>query len=118
MRDTQHVMSQQPQPHKPYTKDNVQLALSNIKCDQITSLRRAEAVYSVPRRTIQRRRDGKPSRRDCEPRSKRLTKLEEEVILQRILDKNLRGVPPSKLHVQDMADRLLRDRGGEPVGKC
>jgi hypothetical protein len=71
----------------------------------------------VPERTIQRRRDGKPSRRDCEPNLKSLTKLEEEVVVQRILDENLRGVPPSKLHVRDMADRLLRDRGGKPVGK-
>jgi hypothetical protein len=110
-------MSQQPQPLKPYTEADVQLALLDIKCDQITSLRRAEAVYSVPRRTIQRRRGGQHSRRDCEPNSKVLTKLEEEVIVQRILEENLRGVPPSKLHVRDMADRLLRDRGGEPVGK-
>jgi hypothetical protein len=71
----------------------------------------------VPERTIRRRRDGKPSRRDCEPNLKSLTKLEEEVVVQRILNKNLRGVPPSKLHVRDMADRLLRDRGGKPVGK-
>ncbi|KAF1922319.1 uncharacterized protein M421DRAFT_46444, partial [Didymella exigua CBS 183.55] len=71
-------MSQQPQPHKPYTEADVQLALSDIKCDQITSLRRAEAVYSVPCRTIQQQRDRKPSRRNCEPRLKRLTKLEEE----------------------------------------
>jgi len=95
----------------------VQLALSDIKCDQITSLRRAEAIYKVPERTIRRRRDGKPSRRDCEPNSKSLTKLEEEVIVQRTLDENLRGVPPSKLHVRDMADRLLRNRSGKSVGK-
>jgi hypothetical protein len=110
-------MSQQPQPYKPYTEADVQLALSNIKCDQIISLRRAEVVYSVPRRTIARRRAGKLSQRDSEPKLKRLTKLEEEVIIQRILDKNLRGVPPSKLHVRDIADRLLRNRSSEPVGK-
>jgi hypothetical protein len=46
-----------------------------------------------------------------------MTKLEEEVILQRILDENLRRVPPSKLHVRDIANRLLRDRGGKPVSK-
>jgi hypothetical protein len=110
-------MSQQPQPYKPYTEADVQLALLDVKCDQIASLRRAEKVYKVPKTTIRRRRDGKPSRRDCEPNSKSLTKLEEEVIIQRILEENLRGVPPSKLHVRDMADRLLRDRDGEPVGK-
>jgi hypothetical protein len=37
--------------------------------------------------------------------------------VQRILDESLRGVPPSKPHVRDMADRLLRERGGKPIGK-
>jgi hypothetical protein len=46
-----------------------------------------------------------------------LTKLEEEAIVHRILDEVLRGVPPSKANVRDMADRLLRDRGGKPTGK-
>ena len=110
-------MSQQPQPLKAYTEADVQLALLDVKRNQIPSLRRAEAVYKVPKTTIRRRRDGKPSRRDCEPNSKSLTKLEEEVIVQRILDENLRGVPPSKLHVRDIADRLLRDRGVKSVGK-
>ena len=48
---------------------------------------------------------------------KRLTKLEEEVVLHNILDASLRGVPPLKALVQDMADRLLRERGGKPTGK-
>ena len=37
--------------------------------------------------------------------------------MQRILDESLRGVPPSKAHVRDMANRLLRERGGKPTGK-
>jgi hypothetical protein len=37
--------------------------------------------------------------------------------MQRILDESLRGVPPSKAHVRDMANRLLRERGGKPIGK-
>jgi hypothetical protein len=37
--------------------------------------------------------------------------------VQRVLEESLRGVPPSKAHVQDMADRLLRERGGKPTGK-
>jgi hypothetical protein len=37
--------------------------------------------------------------------------------VQRILDKPLRGVPPSKAHVRDIANRLLRERSGRPIGK-
>jgi hypothetical protein len=110
-------MSQQPQPLKAYTEGDIQLAISDIQSRQIQSTRRAAVVYSVPRTTVRHRRDRKQSQRDYEPNTKRLTKLEEEVIIQRILDENLRGVPPSKLHVRDMADRLLRDRSSKPVGK-
>jgi hypothetical protein len=113
----QHVMLQQHQALRLYNEGDVQLAISDIQSNQIKSLRRAEAIHSVPRRTIQRRRDGKRPQRDCEPKSKRLTKLEEEAIVQRILEEGLRGIPPSKAHVQDMADRLLRERGGKPTGK-
>jgi hypothetical protein len=48
---------------------------------------------------------------------KHLTKLEEEVILQSVLDASLHGLPPTKALVQDMADKLLREQGGKPVGK-
>jgi len=48
---------------------------------------------------------------------KRLTKLEEEVVVQRILNKSLRGSLPSKALVRDIANRLLRERSGKPAGK-
>jgi hypothetical protein len=71
----------------------------------------------VPARMILRRRDGTHCRRDCEPNRKRLTKLEEEVVVQRILEESGHGVPSLKADVRDMADKLLRDRGGDAVGK-
>jgi hypothetical protein len=37
--------------------------------------------------------------------------------VHRVLDESLRGVPPSKAHVRDMADRLLRERSRKPTGK-
>ena len=71
----------------------------------------------MPKRTIRRRRDGKPSRRDCELNIKRLLKLEEEVILQTILKYSTRGMPVLKADVRDIANRLLRERGEKPVSK-
>jgi hypothetical protein len=110
-------MSQQRSSQRTYTEGDIQLAISNIQSRQIQSERRAVIIYSVPRTTIQDQRARRRSRRDCEPKSKRLTKLEEEVIIQRILEEALRRVPCSKLVVQDIANRLLRDRGSKPVGK-
>jgi hypothetical protein len=110
-------MPQQPQTQRPYTEANVQLAILDLQREQIKSIWLAEKDYEIPQTTIRRRRDGTRSRRDCEPNSKRLTVLEEEAIIQRILEENIRGIPPSKAHVRDMADRLLRERGGKPTGK-
>ena len=61
-------------------------------------------------RTIRRRRVGKPARGDCQPNLKKLTKLEEEMILNYILDLDLCGFPPTYATVRDMADKLLAAR--------
>jgi hypothetical protein len=108
------------QPHRfqrSYNEGDIQLAILDINSQQFQSNKRAAATYNVPRRTLVDRRAGRRSRGDCEPNSKRLTKLEEEAIIQRILNESLRGVPSSKANVRDMADRLLRERGGKPIGK-
>ena len=68
-------------------------------------------------RTIRRRRAGIPARRDCQPNSKKLTKLEEEVIVDHILDLDLRGFAPTYAAVRDMADKLLAARGAGQVGQ-
>ncbi|KAG9196117.1 hypothetical protein G6011_01238 [Alternaria panax] len=109
-----------PQPRnlqRTYTEGNLQLAILDINSHQFQSNARAAAIFNVPRRTLVDRRAGRRSRSDCEPNSKRLIKLEEEAIVQRVLEEGLRGIPPSKAHVRDMADRLLRERGGKPTGK-
>jgi hypothetical protein len=98
-------MPQQRQTQGLYTEADVQLAILDLQRKQIKSIRLAEEVYEVPQTTIRRRRDRTRSRRDCEP------------IVQRILEECLRGIPPSKAHVRDMADRLLRERSEKPTGK-
>jgi hypothetical protein len=110
-------MPQQRNIRRVYTEGDLQLAIQDINSKQLQSNKSAAAIYNVPRRTLVDRRAGKRARRDCEPNSKRLTKLEEEVVLSSILNAGLRGVPPTKALVRDMADRLLRERGGKPVGK-
>jgi hypothetical protein len=112
-----HVMPQQRNIRKVYTKGDLQIAIQDINSKQLQSNKSAAAIYNVPRRTLVDRRAGKRAQRDCEPNSKRLTKLEEEVVLSSILNAGLRGVPPTKALVRDMADRLLRERGGKPVSK-
>ena len=100
-----------------YNEDNIILAISAINQKQITSVNRAASTFRCPRTTLRRRRAGVAPRHDCEPNSKRLTQLEEEVIVRHILDLDSRGFAPTLGAVRDMADKLLAERGSSPVGK-
>ena len=48
----------------------------------------------------------------------KLTTSEESAIVQHVLDLDLRGFPPTKGMVRDMANKLLAERSRDPVGKC
>ena len=73
-------------------------------------MRCAAAIYDVPLTTLVDRRAGKPLQRDCEPNQKKLTKLEEEVIVEHILDLDSRGFSPILAAIREMANRLLTKR--------
>ena len=94
----------------------IQLALQAIKQDVTLSVRRAAIIYNVPRKTLNNRRAGIVSPRDCSPNSMKLTETEESVIVQHILDLDAQGFPPQLAVVQDMADSLLAVRHQDPVG--
>jgi hypothetical protein len=95
---------------------DINLAILALNCNQIPTERSAATTFKVSRTTLQRRRAGKPTRRDCQPNSKKLTQLEEQVIVGHILDLDLRGFAPTYAAVRDMADRLLAARGAGQVG--
>ena len=101
----------------PYNEANIFLAISAINKNQIQSGRRAATTYSVPETTLRRRRAGIATRRDCEPKSKKLTTLEEEMIVKHILDLDSRGFVPTLGAVRDMANKLLTERGAGHVGQ-
>ena len=113
---SQRTMAQRSATILASNEADVQLAILSINSCQIQSNRNAAAVYNVSERTIRRRRAGKPARRDCQPNSKKLTQVEEEVIVQYILDLDQRGFAPTYAAVRDMADKLLAARGAGQVG--
>ena len=110
-------MSQQRNYLSTYSESDLQLALFDVQSQRVQSINRAAIIYNVPQRTLSDRRAGKRSRRDCEPNSKRLNKLEEEAIIRRILEESARGFAPTKAEVRAMANKLLEERGSNPVGK-
>jgi hypothetical protein len=79
-------------------------------------MRQAAATYNVAKSTLADRLAGKPSRRDCKPNSQKITPMEEEAIVEHILDLDSRGFPPSLDDVRYMANKLLVERGAQPVG--
>ena len=74
-------------------------------------------MYNVPRLTLHSRRAGIATRRDYEPKLKKLTKLKEEVIVRHILKLNLRGFAPTLDTVQGIADKLLAKHSTGHIGK-
>ncbi|USP82162.1 hypothetical protein yc1106_09436 [Curvularia clavata] len=93
------------------------LAISALNTKQIETERCAAKTFNISRATLHRRRAGCPTRRDCQPNSKKLTKLEEEMIVDHILNLDSRGFAPTYAAVRDMADKLLAARGAGQVGQ-
>jgi hypothetical protein len=110
-------MAPPPQAQPSSSEANIHLAILAINSKQILTERRAAETFDVARTTLQRRRAGKPTQRDCPPNSKKLTQLEEEVIVRHILNLDQRGFAPTYAAVRDMADKLLAARGAGQVGQ-
>ena len=100
-----------------YNEGRLYLAIQATESAVPDSQRHASRAFEVPRTTLRRRRAGKLARRDCEANSKKLTKAEEEAIVDRILELDAQGKGPTRTMVQDMANDLLAARGEGPVGK-
>ncbi|KAL2885614.1 hypothetical protein HOO65_070076 [Ceratocystis lukuohia] len=74
-------------------------------------------MYKVPPSTFYDRYHGKPSRSDIVPKSRKISDLEEEVIVEYIIDLGSRGFPPQIRGLEEMANRLLAGRDAPPVSK-
>ena len=92
-------------------ESQVILAVQAMQNDPNLSARAAAKIYSVSHATLSRRLKGTKSQRDIKPKSWKLTDLEETTIVQHILDLDARAFPPRLCHVEDMANRLLAERG-------
>jgi hypothetical protein len=101
----------------PNYEARILLALQALQTNPKLSLRCAADIYKVNRITLSRRQNGLQSRRDWIPKSRRLSNLEEKIIVQFILDLDTRGFPPRLRAVEEMANRLLADCDALPVGK-
>jgi hypothetical protein len=99
-----------------YNEGAVHLAINAINCTLPDSTKHASKAFNIPQTTL-RRRDGMLSRRECEPNSKNLSKLEEAAIVARILELDARGIGATRTMVEEMANDLRAARGEGPVGR-
>ena len=100
-----------------YNEGALYLAIQATQSTSPNTVNYASKAFGVPRSTLRDRRAGKLARRDCEANSKKLTKVEEEAIVDRILELDAQGKGPTRTMVQDMANDLLAARGEGPVGR-
>jgi hypothetical protein len=93
------------------------LALEAFNAGHFQSHRAAATAFGVQQRALSRRAGGMTSRANSTPNSLKLTRTEEQTIIQYILDLDSRGFAPRLCKVKDMANKLLGVCNGEPVGK-
>jgi hypothetical protein len=95
---------------------DILLAIQAIEQSQISSIREAVTRYKVPNSTLRRRMNGIRSKSDWLSPTQRLTPSEEQVLVQKVLELDSRGLPIRVQTLQDFASAITRARGGEPVG--
>ena len=94
----------------------IHLAIQALKQDSNLSLRRAAAIYKIPRSTLSDQRAGRPSRANSTANSRSLDNNEERVIVDHILELVARGFPPRLADVATMANSLRAERNLGHVG--
>jgi hypothetical protein len=102
---------------QPNQEAKIILALQAYQANPKFSLRRAAKIYDIHFDTLYHRSIGRQARCDWVPKQRRLSDLEEQIIVQYILDLDSRGFPPRLRGVEEMANRLLANRNASLVGK-
>ena len=85
-------------------KERIELAIKAMRSNANLSQRRAAAVYNVPETTLRRERAKPASERVISPHRSKLTRQEEEVLIQYIRKLDARGFAPTLTYVREMAD--------------
>ncbi|KAH7471612.1 hypothetical protein FOMA001_g13257 [Fusarium oxysporum f. sp. matthiolae] len=93
------------------------LALQALRDNPKLTVLRAANIYNVNRSTLGRRQHGILSTRDTPTKSRKLSDQEEQIVVQFILDLDLRGFPSRLSYVEDIANSILANRNAPYVGK-
>ena len=94
-------------PKKTSDEADIILAIQSFKKGIYPTLRPAVIALGVDLSTVHRRTNGQPSRDDSNANRRKLSKLETEVLVERILDMDARGFACRVEDVADMANILI-----------
>ena len=108
-------MSQSKRAQISSKEGNILLAMSAFQSGQCANVFAAAKAYNVDHKTLYRRINGGISREDYTPTNKKLSLIEEEVIVKNILKLDAQGLSPSISLVREMADSICKARGVPPV---
>jgi hypothetical protein len=102
---------------EPLPKESrINLTLEALKKYSDLSIRKASTIYEVPEASLCHRRARRPLRREIPTNLRKLTNLEEKVLLERVLDLDTRGFQPRLSDIREIADRLCTTRNALRVG--
>ena len=97
-------------------ENQLNLAIQALQCDPKLRPYTASKIFEVDHRKLGCRLRGIPPRRAIVANSRKMTDLEESVLVEYILDLAAKGFPPRLCVVEDMANRIIATRNGERVG--
>ena len=93
------------------------MAIEALKCDQKLTVHKAAQIYNISDTTLHNRMKGIKQKTECWSKSQLLSKLEEEVIIQYIIDLDDWGFSLWLKDIEDIATTILMSRHGPPIGK-
>jgi hypothetical protein len=92
-------------------EDRIQLAVEALHSGQIRSIRKAAAVFDIPKSTLHERVKGSTTRQESQVNSRKLRPTEEAALVQWIESMDDRGMSPTIGYIRQMADLLVCERG-------
>ncbi|EDN99218.1 hypothetical protein SS1G_14078 [Sclerotinia sclerotiorum 1980 UF-70] len=95
---------------------DIVMAMEAMAKDKNLSLRKAAKIYNITHTTLIRRMKGITPASEYRQKQHKITKIEEEVIIQHIIDMDERGFSPKFISVESMANHILESRGEKRVG--
>ncbi|CEL10571.1 hypothetical protein ASPCAL13688 [Aspergillus calidoustus] len=98
----------------------IQLAIKALKNCEILSIRRVAETFNVPYTTLSDQLSGHLFQGELRNHNLRLSKTQEETLIQWIISRDTRGVAPRPSHVQQMANIILQQDSPtppKPIGK-